>query len=106
MGDSTPTEATDAFVKLPLVREVTYTEVHSALLGLVGILAGAGFRLGFVQAVGGFTVCVVTVAFGLRRLSADSIPVAVRVVRREPWYFLVVYVTTAAGTALAWPLVG
>lgn len=106
MGDSTPTEATDAVVELPLVREVTVTEAHSALLGLVGVLAGAGFRLGFVQAVGGFTVCVVTIAFGLRKLSGDRIPVAVRVVRREPWYFLVVYVATAAGSALAWPLVG
>lgn len=98
-------KGTDVVVHLPLLRGVTYNEVHSALLGLVGILAGIGFRAGHQGEVAGFTVVAVCVAFGCRRLSGRDIPVARRVVRREPWYFLTVYVATAVVAGLLYPVV-
>lgn len=96
------TEGTDTVLRLPVLRDLTYNEAHSALLGLVGVLAGVGYQAGFRQVTAGFTVVVVLVAFGLRRMRGDRIPVARRVIRREPWYFLTVYVLTAVAAGLAY----
>lgn len=103
MGSSGHAKGTDVVVRLPLLRDVTYNEVHSALLGLVGVPAGVGFQTGYEEAVAGFTVFVVCVAFGCRRLSDRNVPIARRVVRREPWYFLTVYVSLAVATAILQP---
>lgn len=97
-------EGTDTLVRLPLLADLTYNEAHAALLGLVGILAGVGFRAGFREIAALFTACVVLVAFGLKRLSGERSKIGARVVRREPWYFLTVYVVTAVAAALAYPL--
>lgn len=82
--------------------DLTYDEAHAMLLGLVGVLAGAGWFFGWQGAVQAFTVAVVTLAFGLRA-APDDLPIAGRLVRREPWYFLVVYIGSIA--ASYWALV-
>jgi hypothetical protein len=96
------TEGTDTVVVVPLLKDLTYNEAHSALLGLVGILAGVGYREGFREVVAGFTVVAVLVAFGLRRMDGDRLATARRIVRREPWYFLTIYVLSSVGAALAY----
>lgn len=102
---STPhAEGADVVLRLPLLADVTYNEAHSALLGLVGVLAGAGFRAGYPEEVVGFTVLAVCIAFGCRRLEGDHVPIARRVVRREPWYFLTVYVACTVGAGLLYPV--
>lgn len=82
--------------------DLTYDEAHAMLLGLVGVLAGAGWYFGWHSAVQTFTVAVVTLAFGLRAAPND-LPIAGRLVRREPWYFTTVYIATVA--ASYWSLV-
>lgn len=95
-------EGTDTVIRLPVLEDLTYNEVHSALLGLVGTLAGVAFRTGYESVAAGFTVCVVLVAFGLRRYGGDRTAIARRVIRREPWYFLAVYVLTAVLAGLVY----
>lgn len=102
---ATAVEGTDTAVRLPVVGGVTFNEAHSMLLGLVGVLAGVGFRLGYEMEVAAFTFAVVLVAFGMRRASGENVPAAQRVIRREPWYFLTVYIATAVAAGLAWPMV-
>lgn len=82
--------------------DLTYAEAHAMLLGLVGTLAGAGWFFGWRSAAQAFTVAVTTLAFGLRAAPND-LPIAGRLVRREPWYFFVVYI--ASLTAAYWLLV-
>ena len=95
-------EGHDTAIVLPVMKDLTYNEIHSALLGLVGVLAGVGFQAGYREVVVGFTVLVVTIAFGLRRLSGERVPIARRLIRREPWYFLTVYVATAVAVGVVW----
>lgn len=78
-----------------VLEDLTYNEVHAAELGLAGFLAGFGVHLGYSQEVGALSLALVGTAFGLRRLPETG-QVSGRVIRREPWYFLVVYVATAA----------
>lgn len=98
------TAGTDVVVRLPLLRGVTYNEAHSALLGLVGVFVGIGFHVGYRKEAAGFTLLAVCAAFGCRWLSGEDVPVARRVLRREPWYFLSVFVVTAVGAGLSYPL--
>lgn len=95
-------------------KDLTYDEVHAMELGLVGVLAGAGWWLGFHTYALGVSGVLVALAFGLKRIpAADGPPleqadgvlrqlvksVAGKVVRREPWYFTTVYLVTATVTA-------
>jgi hypothetical protein len=86
------------------VRDLTYNEIHAMELGFVGFMAGAGLRAGFTEAVAAFTIAVAGLAFGLRK-APDDAPVAQRVIKREPYYFLVVYVLSVALVLLAPPVV-
>lgn len=86
------------------LHDLTYNEVHAAGLGLVGFLVGAAIHLGFRAEAGAFTVAVVTLAFGLRKAPNDA-PIAQRLIRHEPWYFLTVYIVTAAISAWTLPVV-
>lgn len=74
--------------------DLTYDEAHAMLLGLVGTLAGIGWQAGMREVVAGITVALVATAFGLRA-APPSVPIAGRIVRREPWYFTTVYVACA-----------
>lgn len=79
--------------------DLTYDEAHAAELGAIGFVLGAGLSLGFTELAVGTLIALVTVAFGLRAAPED-IPLAQRIVRREPWYFTtVLLVTTALGAA-------
>lgn len=90
-------------VRLPLLAGLTYNEVHSLVLGAVGLLAGTAYRLGMQQTAAGFTLFVVAVAFGLRRTERE-LPIAQRVVKNEPWYFLASFVVTAGAAVLVPPV--
>jgi len=98
----------DVIVRLPLTGTLTYDEAHAALLGLVGLFAGVGYRDGYTEVVVGFTVVSFLVAFGYYRLVAAvlrrrgyDVPESIEskaagTMRREAWYFSTVYVVTAA----------
>lgn len=75
-------------------RDLTYDEVHAMELGLTGLVAGAAWWAGLHTEVAALSLTLVAAAFGLRKLP-DKLPVARRVVRREPWYFTTVYLATA-----------
>lgn len=77
----------------PWAMDLTYNEVHAMELGLVGLLAGAGWWMGYHEAVATFTVAVIGIAFGLKRL--PNVSVASRVLRKEPWYFSTVFIVSA-----------
>jgi len=115
---------TPSFLRAVLL-DLTYWEFHAMELGLVGLLAGAGVRLGFVVEVGFFTAVFVGIAFGFRRIPPDSVPrfegdgfvravlavvsrisenIAARTVGREPWYFLLVYVVLTVLSWLSFPV--
>lgn len=83
--------------------DLTYTELHAMELGLLGVLAATGWHAGFRPPAVGFTVAAVAIAFGLRALP-EPVPVAARVVRREPWYFTTVYVVTTLLTSWSYTL--
>lgn len=99
-------EGTSTVVELPLLRDLTYNEAHSALLGLVGAPAGVAFQAGFREVAVGFGLTVVLIAFGLRRMSGETVPVAQRVIRREPWYFMTVFVVSAVAAGAAYGAMG
>lgn len=80
---------------------LTYEELHAAVLGLVGAVAGVAFRLGQVEAATGFSFLVLTVAWGLKEAPDGGYPVAARVTRREPWYFTFLYVASATAGYIA-----
>lgn len=95
----------DTRFSLPALGRVTYTEAHSAELGAIGLFAGIGWMTGFRPEVIAFTVPAFTLAVGLRAAPA-SMPIAGKVIRREPWYFIVSYIVTALLGALLWFLGG
>jgi len=71
--------------------DLIYDEAHAALLGLVGIPMALAWAAGLTEEVAGLTLVLVAVAFGLRK-APNSLPVARRVLRKEPWYFTTVLV--------------
>lgn len=82
--------------------DLTYDEAHAAELGLVGLPLGIALAIGHSTLAIGTFVALVTLAFGLRAAPND-LPVAGRLVRKEPWYFLIVAVVTmtlAAGATV------
>lgn len=83
------------------VHDLTYKEVHSAGLGLVGLPLGFAYLTGFKMEAGMLTLAIVGVVFGLRKAPKDP-PAALRVIVDEPWYFLTILVLAlAAGGTLA-----
>lgn len=115
---------TPGFLRSVLL-DLTYWEFHAMELGLVGLLAGSGVRLGFVVEVAFFTAVFVALAFGFRRIPPETVPrfegdgfvravlavvsrisenIAARTVGREPWYFLVVYVLLTVLSWLSFPV--
>ena len=75
---------------------LTYDEWHAAVMGVVGVLAGAGAYGEAWAATLTFSALVLSVAWGLRALPESTHRLAARVVRREPWYFTFVYAASAA----------
>lgn len=83
------------------LHDLTYNEIHAAGLGLVGIFVGVGWMAGFTMEAMTFTLFVIGMAFGMKKLPDDK-PIAGQVVRREPWYFTTIYVLSAlVGAGLA-----
>lgn len=78
------------------INPVTYDEWHSAVMGLVGLVAGGGAAAGEWAAVLAFSTVTIGIAWGLKKLPEQTHPVCARVIRREPWYFTGVYAATAA----------
>lgn len=73
--------------------DLTYDEVHAALLGLVGVLVALSWSVGLRVESATLLIALVGIAFGLKRLPNNA-PVAGRVLRREPWYFSTVLVAS------------
>lgn len=115
---------TPGFVRAWL-EDLTYWEFHAMELGLLGLFAGAGVRLGFVVEVAFFTAVFVSIAFGFRRLDPERVPrfegdgllravlhvvsvvsehIASRTVGREPWYFLTVYILLSVVSWTTFPV--
>jgi len=113
-----------AFLRRVLL-DLTYWEFHAMELGLLGLFAGAGVRLGLTEWVAFGTAFLVGTSFGFRRLDPDRIPsfegdgvlralvqlvagaaenIASRTLGREPWYFLVVYVLTTTAAWISYPV--
>ena len=105
--------------------DLTYWEFHAMELGLLGLFAGAGVRLGLTEWVAFGTAFLVGTAFGFRRLDPDRIPefegdgvlralvhlitgtagnIASRTLGREPWYFTTVYIVTTVGSWITYPI--
>ncbi len=80
---------------------LTYDEWHAALMGLVGLVAGAGAWAGEWGGVIGFSALTIGTAWGLRSLPESTHRLAARVVRREPWYFTAVYAASAVAAFAA-----
>ena len=78
--------------------DLIYDEMHALELGLVGIPLGIALALGYSTLAIGTLIALVGIAFGLKKAPND-LPVAGRVVRREPWYFLLVLVTSSTFAA-------
>lgn len=101
------TSRDDVVVVLPLAGDLTYDEAHAGLLGLVGLFAGVGYRIGYEEVVVGFTLLSFVVAFGYYRFLASiaqrrgwDVPdridsKAAGTMRREAWYFTTVYLVSA-----------
>jgi len=108
----------------PWLHDLTYWEIHAMELGLLGLLAGSGVRLGLTEWVAFGTAFLVGTAFGFRRLDPGEVPrfegdgvlrallhliagtagnIASRTLGREPWYFLVVYVLTTTAAWISFP---
>lgn len=79
---------------------LTYTEVHAAILGVaIGVLIGYGHGLGYTTVALVGSVAFVGIAFGIYR--RGSLPKAQRTIQREPWYALSAFVVGASvGTVL------
>lgn len=80
---------------------LTYDEWHAALLGLVGVVAGAAVYGGEWGGAISLSVLLVGFAWGLRKMPESKHRLAARVVRREPWYFTAVYIASAVATFAA-----
>lgn len=66
---------------------LTYTEVHAVVLGgVVGVLVGYAYDLGYATLAAGFTGLFVLLALGVAVMEDN--PAAQKTVRREPWYAL------------------
>lgn len=118
-----------AFVPLP-DWEITYNEWHAMELGVIpGITAGGGLLLELNQQVFYFTIALIAAAgliecwrsvvrlFSGREIGpgpsekegeGEEEPHGRKVIKREPWYFLLVYGIAAAVTVTVgsgtWPL--
>lgn len=118
-------EATPGFLRSVLL-DLTYWEFHAIELGLLGLFAGPGIRLGFTVEVAFFSALFIGLAFGFRRLDPEKVPefegsgflravayvassvsgnIAARTIGREPWYFLTVYVLLSVGSFVVYPVV-
>ena len=86
---------------IPIGTNLTVWEWHAAVLGLGGMVPGAMVAAGQVQAALAVAAPVVAVALGVKRRIGDEDSKAEQTIRREPWYFLTVFVTTAVATVVA-----
>jgi len=77
--------------------DLTYDEAHAMLLGLVGVLLGLTWSAGLTMETGALLLTLVAVAFGLKKIPGN-VPIARRIVRKEPWYFTTVLVAATALT--------
>lgn len=94
------------FEDVPLLGNVTIHELHAAGLGIVGVLAGVGLRIGYTEEVATFTLGMMAMAFGLRKyLDIKVQSSAGSVLKREPWYFTVMYVVTSIAAWGVHPIV-
>ena len=71
--------------------DLTFAEWHAALLGLLGLPAGAGVAIGLTPFIAPVVIALVAISVGLRK-APDSFPASMLVTRREPWYFTTVLV--------------
>lgn len=85
---------------IPIDRDLTIWEWHAAVLGGVGAVPGALLAGGEFGAAATISAPLLAVAFGVKRyFGSDS--KAEMTIRREPWYFLFVFVVSAVAAALA-----
>lgn len=102
----------DAPLATPFGHPVTPNEVHAVVIGLSGVFTGAAWALGSIDAAIGLTSILVGYALLgrpiLRSLPHDHpdygrarprLTMALRTIKREPWWFLGSYTLWAVATA-------
>lgn len=65
---------------------LTYEEIHSAALGLIGVPLGMAWAAGMMEAVGALLLLLIGYIFGVRKLPVKAD--AAEAIRNEPWYFV------------------
>lgn len=80
-------------------RDLTTTEIHAAVLGLSGAVVGAMLAVGMYGTALGLTAPVVAVALVIKKYVGENSK-AERMIRREPWYFLAVFVVVVVLAAV------
>ena len=81
--------------------DLIYDEMHALELGVVGVPLGIALAMGHSTLALGTLVALVAIAFGLKKAPND-LPVAQRVIRKEPWYMtmsLTLFTLIGAGAA-------
>lgn len=74
---------------VPIVRHLTYDEIHAFQLGLVGLPVGAAFVLDAAEIALWFTIALMGIVFGVSHLEeTNGARQATGVIAEEPWYFL------------------
>ena len=76
---------------LPILRHLTYDEVHATQLGLVGLPIGAAMVHEETELAIWFTVALMGIVFGVSKLNNYDSNAAVGVISQEPWYFTTSY---------------
>lgn len=93
--------------------DLTYDEVHSMELGLLGIFAAVAIHLGYIDVAVYGSILLIAIAFGvcqsiIRRVlpgelrerckSECKTAVARKIIRAEPWYFTTVFIVSSVVT--------
>lgn len=92
-----------------VLRDLDYNEAHAMELGLLGTLAAVGWHLGYHDFVAYGTAFLLAVMFGLGNTFLHAVgpkmrgklernAIARKMIRMNPWYFLLVYMASAGVT--------
>lgn len=78
---------------VPILRHLTYDELHSWVLGIVGLPIGVAITGGESEMAVVFTVTIFAFVLGIKALpTRNGAPKALEAMASEPWYFTSAYV--------------